>query len=115
MRHLYGLPPDNARTRYNGFRSRWSIHDVYGMYYSFLAGQMTTSPLAATTPTLFDYVESVGMSIGGRITGRLPDEVSMLARLPATEYLRGGHCAHADRAVVVINGMTPPPNDAKKQ
>lgn len=112
VRYLYGLPPDNERIGHDGHRGRQSVHDVYGMYYSYLAGLVNTWSRTAKKCTLFDYVQSVGMVIGGRAVSSFnsSNEKSVLARLPVTEYLRGGQCAHKDRAVAVIYATKRPSN-----
>lgn len=126
VRRLYGLSPDNARVHNDPSGRRASVHGVYGRYYTHLAGLQLHGRGGRPAVTLFDYVRSVGLAVRGRATDRShassataavaaaagpcghlgapssspPRDVVMLARLPATEYLRGGQCAHADGAVV---------------
>ncbi|XP_025190818.1 uncharacterized protein LOC112591266, partial [Melanaphis sacchari] len=124
VRHLYGLSPDTEY--HSGINGQRSAHRVYGRYYMHLATNYygasgrqsaTRGRGAQETPSLFDYVQSTGVVTdarrrGPRTSGRRsdggpqsPTHRTLLARLPATEYLRGGQCAHADRAVARLRPM----------
>lgn len=123
VRHLYGLPPDTEY--HNGISGQRSVYHAYGRYYLHLAttlaargrrsakdGRGVQEPLS-----LFDYMQSVGMVIDARHLGPRtsgcrtddrklqPKDKTILARLPATEYLRGGQCAHAHQAVARLRPM----------
>lgn len=88
VRHLYGLPPD---TNWN-HRRRCS-RDVYGQYYTFLATKWRETCGKVASVTLIEYMYLTGM-----VTRR--KERALLARLPNTEYLRGGQCKHESVAVL---------------
>jgi len=121
VRHLYGLSPDTEY--HNGINGQRSVYHAYGRYYLHLAtvhaaggGRLsaTRGRVGQETPTLFGYMQSIGIVTnarrgddGPRTSGCRSDDgpqppklKTLLARLPATEYLRGGQCAHADLAVV---------------
>jgi hypothetical protein len=117
VRHLYGLSPDTEY--HNGINGQRSVYHAYGRYYLHLAtvhaaGAGARGRVGQETPTLFGYMQSIGIVTnarrrddGPRTSGCRPDDEpqppklkTLLARLPATEYLRGGQCAHADLAVV---------------
>lgn len=124
MRHLYGLSPDTEyHNRINGQRS---VYHAYGRYYLYLATNYAAAggKLSATrgraavqeTLSLFDYMQSIGIVTdmrrrGPRTSGCRSDDgprqkhKTLLARLPATEYLRGGQCAHTDLAVARFRPM----------
>jgi len=122
VRHLYGLPPDTEY--HNGINGQRSVYHTYGRYYLYLATFAASGRRSATAGrgaqgplSLFDYMQSIGMVTDARHRGPRtsgcrtddrplpPKDKMMLARLPATEYLRGGQCAHADQAVVRLRPM----------
>jgi len=138
VRHLYGLPPDIEY--HNGISGQWSVYHTYGRYYLHLATNLAASGRRSATAgrgvqetmSLFGYMQSIGMvtdawhrsrrTFGCRTDDRQPPlkHKIMMARLPATEYLRGGQCAHADQAVVRLRPMQQqtcmePPRPASKQ
>lgn len=124
VRHLYGLPPD---TEYHiGISGQRSVYHAYGRYYLHLANTFAASGRRSVTAgrgvqeetlSLFGYMKLVGMvtdprqhrprTSGCRTDDRPPPPKHkiLLARLPATEYLRGGQCAHADQAVARLHPM----------
>lgn len=116
VRQLYGLPPDTEY--HNGISGQRSVYHAYGRYYLHLAtkfvasGRRSASAGRGEQETLFGYMQSVGMvtdarrNRGSQTSGCRTDHRPpppkykiLMARLPATEYLRGGQCAHADQAV----------------
>lgn len=82
MRHLYGLPPD---TYWN--HRRRCVRDVYSQYYTYLATKWRETNGQVAFVSLFEYMHRVGL------VSRPKDRI-LIARLPATEYLRGGQCKH---------------------
>lgn len=90
MRHLYGLPPDA-----NWNKRRRCVRDVYSQYYTYLSTKWRDTFGKVAAVTLFDYMRSIGMVSG-------PKDRVLMARLPATEYLRGGQCIHECTAVLYI-------------
>lgn len=107
VRRLYGLPPDTEY--HNGIIGQRSVYHAYGRYYLHLATASAASRRRSAVPSLFGYLQSVGMV--SRRTAATGDKV-LLARLPATEYLRGGQCVHADRAVARLVPMVTHHNTA---
>ncbi|CAH1736781.1 unnamed protein product [Aphis gossypii] len=124
VRHLYGLSPDTEY--HNGINGQRSVYHAYGRYYLYLAANYAAAggKLSAArgraevqeTLSLFDYMQSIGIVTdmrhrGPRTSGCRSDDgprrkhKTLLARLPATEYLRGGQCAHADLAVARFRPM----------
>eukprot|EP00102_Acyrthosiphon_pisum_P023670 XP_016660880.1 PREDICTED: uncharacterized protein LOC100570216 [Acyrthosiphon pisum] len=123
VRHLYGLPPDTEY--HNGISGQRSVYHMYGRYYLHLATNLAASGRRSATAgrgeqeplSLFDYMQLVGMVRDARQRGPRtsgcstynrplpPQDKMILARLPATEYLRGGQCAHADQAVARLRPM----------
>lgn len=109
-------------------RDQWPavrVPRTYGRYYLHLATTLAARGRRSAMAdrgvqeplSLFDYVQSVGMVTDARHRGPRtsgcrtddrplpPKDKIILARLPATEYLRGGHCAHADQAVARLRPM----------
>lgn len=94
VRHLYGLPPDT-----NWSHRRRCARDVYGQYYTYLATKWRETCGRIAYVSLFEYMYGVGMV-------SRPKDRALVARLPATEYLRGGQCKHESTAVLHFQPQT---------
>lgn len=123
VRHLYGLPPDTEY--HNGINGQRSVYHTYGRYYLHLATTLAANGRRSAKAgrgvqeplSLFSYMKLVGMVTDARNHGPRtsgcrtedrplpPKHKIMLARLPATEYLRGRPCEHADQAVARLRPM----------
>lgn len=116
IRILYGLPPDKCVGR-----RRPSVHEIYGQYYTHLA-QSARQPRrqgSSSSVSLYDFAHLVGLinkpenSTEECYYGEksIKKQKTLLARLPATEYLRGRPCTHESKAIIEIHLL--PPRDTE--
>ncbi|XP_050525268.1 uncharacterized protein LOC126896487 [Daktulosphaira vitifoliae] len=108
IRILYGIPPDKCVGR-----CRQSIHDIYGQYYTHLAqlAQKSNShKFSNACISLYDFSELIGLINKPQKMiaechfdqNLIKKQKTLLARLPATEYLRGQPCIHESRAIMQV-------------